>query len=144
MTVSGISNSAFTPWLSVNRNPGTTTALGSGTEDDIGTPQASTQNYDFSDMTPKQMLATVNNLIKNGKMTVDESSSLVGLMPIPDALRIANHESPRDESNTPVDFISRLKQEISYDQYSHNASGVGYGDKALDALSRIMGVDISA
>ena len=34
--------------------------------------------YDFSNMSLQQLLETMNNLIKAGKMSIDESSALVG------------------------------------------------------------------
>ena len=37
---------------------------------------------DFSNIRPDEILGTVNSLIKSGKMSLDESTSLMGLVPL--------------------------------------------------------------
>lgn len=103
------------------------------------TSAKSTSNYDFTNMSPKQMLGAVNDLIKSGKMSLDESSSLVGMMGNSQLIKATNASSTADISNQPVDFIAKLKQLIAFDQSINNTAGIEYANKALSALERLHG-----
>jgi hypothetical protein len=94
--------------------------------------------YDFTNMTPANMLTTVNSLIKSGQMSLDESSSLVGMMGLAGASPQSFGLAP-NAANQPMDFMSSLRRMLSYDQSMSNASGVVYDNKALSALERLQG-----
>lgn len=93
--------------------------------------------YDFTNMTKSQMRETVNKLIKSGQMTLDESSSLVGIMgDLPQVSADGTYYTP-DTSNQKIDFIAALKQSIDFNQSIGNISGITYDNKALTALEKL-------
>lgn len=96
------------------------------------------KTYDFSNMSPQQLLQTMNKLIKAGKMPVDESSSLVGLIPI--AISKAQYDSQVSAAYyAPTNIFEKLQQAMAYDEYSHNEQALIYDRKALAALGRFQG-----
>ncbi len=98
----------------------------------------SDETYDFSNMSPQHLLQTVNDLIKAGKMTVDESSSLIGLIPI--AINNAQNDGQVSAAYyAPTNIFEKLQQAMAYDEYSHNEQAVIYDRKALAALERFQG-----
>lgn len=100
------------------------------------TAQASLTSYDFTNITPRQMLATINKLITSGQASVDETSALLPLMGagVPGLASSAS-----DGPDQPLDFINRVRQSIAYAQDTHNESGVAYGYKGLSLLERLQG-----
>lgn len=99
------------------------------------------ETYDFSNMSPQQLLQTMNDLIKAGKMTVDETSSLIGLIPTAISKVQYDGEVPAAYYE-PTNFFAKLQQAMAYDEYSHNEQGVIYDRKALAALERFQGTKI--
>lgn len=69
---------------------------------------------DFSNIRPDEILGTVNSLIKSGKMSLDESTSLMGLVP----LSIRNLPNATAGSNEPINMFNRLEAMLAY----HNES----------------------
>lgn len=105
----------------------------------------SAETYDFSDMTPKRLFEVMNNLIKQGKMSLDESSGLLALFPIPiEGEKIGDMAA----YTQPMNCFDKLQKAIEYSEYSCNSSGVHYYSIARDALQRFQGakagVDILA
>ena len=72
--------------------------------------QSGVSTYDFTHMTRGKMLETVNQLIKSGQMSLDETSSLVLLM----GPKMTASGNFVDASNEPVDFIASLKNSLTY------------------------------
>ena len=99
------------------------------------------ETYDFSNMSPQQLLQTMNDLIKAGKMTVDETSSLIGMIPTAISKVQYDGEVPAAYYE-PTNFFAKLQQAMAYDEYSHNEQGVIYDRKALAALERFQGTKI--
>lgn len=106
--------------------------------------QSGVSTYDFTHMTRGKMLETVNQLIKSGQMSLDETSSLVLLM----GPKMTASGNFVDASNEPVDFIASLKNSLTYNQSIGNNSAIFYDTKALDALERLQGksskIDLTA
>lgn len=106
--------------------------------------QSGVSTYDFTHMTRGEMLETVNQLIKSGQMSLDETSSLVLLM----GPKMTASGNFVDASNEPVDFIASLKNSLTYNQSIGNNSAIFYDTKALDALERLQGksskIDLTA
>ncbi len=99
------------------------------------------ETYDFSNMSPQNLLQTINELIKAGKMTVDETSSLIGLIPMAISKVAYDGEVPAAYYE-PTNFFAKLQQAMAYDEYSHNEQGVIYDRKAIAALERFQGTKI--
>lgn len=95
----------------------------------------SIKKYDFTNMTRGQLRETVNNLIKNGEMSLDESSSLVLMM----GPKITVSGNSIDASDEKVDAFALLKQSIEFNQSIGNSAAVMYDNKALSALERFQG-----
>ena len=84
-------------------------ASGNGTSSGVS-------SYDFTNMSPAKMQDTMNDLIKIGKMSLDDSSSLVGM--IPTALSWAGSGTPSSASldqarSQHVDFLETLSAGIT-------------------------------
>lgn len=107
--------------------------------EDAGAAEGET--YDFSNMSPQKLLETMNELIKAGKMTVDETSSLVGLIPMAISKVQYDGEVPAAYYE-PANFFDKLQQSMAYNEYSHNEQGIIYDRKALAALERFQGTKI--
>lgn len=93
------------------------------------------KQYDFTNMTRGQLRETVNNLIKNGEMSLDESSSLVFMM----GPKLTESGNLIDASNEKVDAFALLKQSIAYNQSIGNSAAAFYDNNALNALERFQG-----
>jgi hypothetical protein len=103
--------------------------------------------YDFSSMSPAQMRSTVNDLIRSGKMTLDESGPLLGMMS-PPASRWAGSGSPSaDEANRmdnqPIDAFATLQAGITGAQSRGDRRNVEVLGRTLDALLRLQGTTAS-
>jgi hypothetical protein len=108
---------------------------------------AGISTYDFSSMSPAEMRSTVNDLIRSGKMTLDESSPLLGMMS-PPALRWAGSGSaPADEANRkdnePIDAFATLRAGITGAQSRGDRRNVEALGQTLDALLRLQGTTAS-
>lgn len=131
MAVSSINAASIPAFVMSAKRAGDGSATDNATNST--TPSNSVSQLDFSHMTPAAMLDTMNSLIKSGQMSLDESSSLIGVLPI----RIDGSDS--GEWNQPMDFFDALKQQKAYNDYSHNDSGSYYSQLALNALTRLQG-----
>lgn len=135
MTISNILGTAASIYTS---NIKTTDISALTNKGEVGqTTNSKVKTYDFTNISPDQMLKTMNDLIKSGKMTVDESSSILGVMP-PTALAEASGYKTTSIYQ-PMNFIDSLKKSIAFDEFMHNTNGVEYGQKALNALQRLQG-----
>lgn len=106
-------------------------------------------SHDFTNMTPKQLLETVNTLIKTGKMSLDESSSLVPIMGAAAPLgKIAVDGGSPYAPDKPIDVLAMLQQSIAFNKSVGNSAGVLYDEKAYSALHKLQGtvsgINISA
>jgi len=89
---------------------------------------------DFTHIAPNNVLGTINNLIKSGKMSLDESSALLSLRP----LNIPGN-SPSVTDNQPINLFSDLEKMIAYNKSIHNDAAVIYAQKAFAALEHLQG-----
>lgn len=95
-----------------------------------------TKKFDFTQISRGDLLQTVNNLIKNGEMDLDQSSSL---MPLMGPKINTNGNFVSNSSNEILNVFDMLKQSISFNQSIGNTSGVLYDTKAFDALKELQG-----
>ena len=100
---------------------------------------------DFSNISPKALRETVNDLIRNGKMSLDESSPLVPLM-FRDT-PVANARAP-EGGQQPMDVLALLREGLQDAQSRHETQTAYYTQLSIDALSRLQGqtsgVDVKA
>lgn len=88
---------------------------------------------DFTNITPKELRETVNDLIKNGKMTLDESGSLLLLM-MRDISPV--NQGTEESKNQPMNVMAILRDGIS-DALSRNDQRTAYyAQLSIDALQR--------
>jgi hypothetical protein len=132
-----VSNSAQAQYTSIQKIGNATTVENDTTAMQLSDNQEAEgiKKYDFTNMTRGQLHETVNNLIKNGEMSLDESSSLVLMM----GPKITVSGNSIDASDEKVDAFSLLKQSIAFNQSIGNTSGIIYDNKALSALERFQG-----
>jgi hypothetical protein len=111
----------------------------------VAEPDASgVECYDFSNMSPAQMREAVNGLIRNGEMSLDESSSLLAIM-APPAMRWAG-EGQRPSAaefdqvdNTPVDAFAILRDGIAGARWRHDSAAEAALERTIAALQRVQG-----
>ena len=123
----------------------------SASSDAVANAGAGISTYDFSSMSPAAMRSTVNDLIRSGKMTLAESSPLLGMMG-PPASRWAGSGSPPAEAyrmdDQPIDAFATLRAGINGAQSRGDRRNVEALGQTLDALLRLQGstasVDIRA
>lgn len=93
---------------------------------------------DFSNIRPNDILETVNDLIKSGQMSLDESSALLELVPP----RIRALPNATAGSNEPINMFTRLEAMLAYNKSEHNDAAAIYDQKAIDALRHLQGTVI--
>jgi len=94
--------------------------------------------YDFTNMTPRTMLETMNGLIRDGKMTLDESTSLMAMIPSP--LSKVNYDGNMPESfDQPWNFLTKIQDGIT-GALSRNEGASAYRlQQTYDMLVRLQG-----
>lgn len=103
-----------------------------------GTTKTSS-TYDFSSMTRPQAREAINSLIKSGKMSLDESSSLVPIFGSL-ALNDAGTGAPSANYDTsPIDLFSMLRTAIAGAKSRHEDQNVAAYQQSLSALQRLQG-----
>jgi hypothetical protein len=85
------------------------------------------------------MLSTINSLIKSGKMSLDESSSLLPLTSLNAAYSVSGEQ---DTAKQPVNLFSNMEKMIAFNKSIHNDTGAIYAQKALSALERLQGTPL--
>ncbi|MEC6744510.1 hypothetical protein KH389_01465 [Pseudomonas qingdaonensis] len=98
-----------------------------------------TDTYDFTHMSPSQLYDTVGGLIRSGKLNVDETSSLVGIMGASSPLSKVNYDGTANYTDAPVNVLAYLRAGVET-AISRNEKSTAEGmQKAFDALSRLQG-----
>ncbi len=98
---------------------------------------ASTGTYDFRQITPERLLEVINDLIVRGTLSLDDTSSLVGILPI-----ALDGGPPPAEYYKPANVFSLLERSLNFNMYVHNDTAVVYDRMALSALRRLQGTSI--
>lgn len=88
--------------------------------------------YDFTNISPNDILPTINSLIQSGHMSLDESSHLLLLVPI----SLEGGSSPTTLKQG-MNLFSALENWMAFHKSIHNDAAVIYAEKALSALRRI-------
>lgn len=88
--------------------------------------------YDFTNMSPNDILPTINSLIKSGQMSLDESSHLLLLVPIS-----RGSSAAPATLNQKVNLFSALEDLMVFHKSIKNDGAVMYDQKAISALKRI-------
>lgn len=71
----------------------------------------SSGKLDFTNMTPRTMFETMNKFIREGKMTLDESTAIMGMIPTP--LSKVNYDGNMPESyDQPWNFFAKIQEGI--------------------------------
>jgi len=99
--------------------------------------------YDFTNMTRSQMRTAVNDLIKSGKMSLDESSPLVPMMGDL-TLTTVSGSSSATQPDTPMNFISILQNGIAGALSRGDSANAAFLTTGLDALQKFQGSQVAA
>ena len=96
------------------------------------------QNYDFSNMSPQELKGVMNDLVGSGRMSFDESSSLLGLIPSP--LSKVNYDGGMPDSfYQPLNLFTKIQEGIE-GAISRNEKGSAENSQlAFDTLMRLQG-----
>ncbi|HQO16500.1 MAG TPA: hypothetical protein PLG02_06020 [Methylotenera sp.] len=98
--------------------------------------------YDFTNMTPQQLQQTMNDLIKSGKLSLDESGPLIVM--IPTALSKVQYDgAPPTAYYQPTNILANLELGIEGAKSRNDNANVESLTKALDALKRIQSTKLS-
>jgi hypothetical protein len=100
-------------------------------------------NYDFTQMTPQQMQSTMNKLIQSGKLSLDASTALIGLIPTPLSKPIYDGQTPATYSQ-PMNFIAALQSGLGGAQMRGDEGGAAAISKALTALQNLQGTNTAS
>ncbi|ASN01338.1 hypothetical protein ABQW55_011180 [Xanthomonas citri pv. malvacearum] len=99
----------------------------SATTDDA----ASSSGYDFTNMSPNEMREAMNNMISSGKMSLDDSTGLVTL--IPSSLSVVDGNTA--SLDQPTNFLSLTQDAIAGAQWRGDHASVAYLTRGLDILN---------
>lgn len=111
------------------------TTISQAARDRIAEEAGATGAQDFRSVSPDDVLGTVNNLIKSGRMSLDESTALMAFVPR-DGIGIGKPSTPSTVVQS-IDVISGLENMVSYNKSIDNSNAVAYAQKAIQAISRI-------
>lgn len=89
--------------------------------------------YDFSNISPRDMKSAINGLLKNGRMSFDESTSLVGVIP-----------SSPNTFHQPMNFFTTIQEGIDGALARNDKTSVQYLNDALQALIRLQGRPVAS
>ena len=133
MQVNTIYSSAYPP-VQQTAASARTTATAADAPTETANTGSGVSSYDFTSMTPKELQSTINNLVKNGKLSLKDSSPLV---------TIAGFAGQAGKSDQPIDVFSALKAGIDFKAQTGQAqqpnSGIEYWNNALAALQSLQG-----
>ncbi|WP_146056780.1 hypothetical protein [Chromobacterium alticapitis] len=96
------------------------------------TPETS-NSYDFTNMSPNKIVSTMNNLIKNGKLSFDDSGPLLALIPpnLPNETFTQNLPNTYDQ---PINVLTSLQTLIDGDKYRGNFKSAQQAEKTLQLI----------
>ncbi|AEY69548.1 hypothetical protein AH2_00038 [Burkholderia phage vB_BceS_AH2] len=102
--------------------------------------QASGQGLDFTSTSRSSLRDTVNSLIKSGKLSLDDSSGLVGMMG-PAATTYAGNGGPSAATydSSPFDALSALRTAIDGANSRHDDKSAAVFSRTLSALQQLQG-----
>ncbi len=127
---------------STNSSQASSSAASSASQ--ASSTSSGSSSYDFTNMTPNQLLSTVNGLIKSGKMSLDESSPLVPMMGSSSLIRVPGAVSGPDPANQPVNFMSILQNGISGALSRGDTANAAFLTTGLNALQKLQGTPVAA
>jgi hypothetical protein len=98
-------------------------------------------SYDFTSMTPKDLLSTVNNLVTSGKMSLKNSSPLLTIAGFANGGGLDG--TTAGGTDKPVDVLAALQAGIDFKEQSGQAqqpnSGIQNWKNALATLQGLQG-----
>lgn len=119
----------------------------SSAKDATATSPRGISNYDFTSMTPRQMQSAMNNLIRRGEMSLDDTTGLVSM--IPTELSNVTYDGRAPSAyDAPMDFIATLQTAIASALSRGETSNATNLTQTLDTLWRLQGkassIDVTA
>lgn len=101
-----------------------------------------TEKYDFTNMTPRTMRETMNSLIHNGQMTLEESTPLMAMIPSP--LSKVNYDGSMPASfDQSWDFFSKIQDGITGALSRNEKASADRMQQTYDVLMRLQGSEKS-
>jgi hypothetical protein len=91
------------------------------------------KTYDFSNISPQDMKSAISRLLKNGRVSFDESTSLVGVIP-----------SPSNTFHQPMNFFTTIQEGIDGALARNEKASAQYLNDALQALIRLQGKPVAS
>ncbi|MGO4382468.1 hypothetical protein [Pseudoduganella sp. RAF53_2] len=95
----------------------------------------SVAQFDFTNISPQKMFEAMNELIRDGKMTLDESSPLLGMIPTQLSSPAYDGEIPK-AFYEPVNFFEKLREGMEAASSRNEYTSLARMKRAFDSLSR--------
>lgn len=96
------------------------------------------KKYDFTNMTPQEMQGVMNDLVRSGQISLDETSSLSSMIPSP--LSKVNYDGQMPETFTQSwNFLSRIQEGIESALSRNEKESANSLNRSLQALTRFQG-----
>lgn len=143
MSISSVSNLYSTQPLYSAKNAYSLTSK----EQSNATPQSSTALdtssgvIDFTNITPQKFQSTMNALIKSGKLSLDETSPLVVMVPTALSKVAYDGQAPTAYAQ-PNNFISMIQNGIDGAKSRNDTANVQSLTVALHALQKLQGTSL--
>ena len=102
----------------------------SGTTSESGEPR----KYDFTRMSPDQLLKTVNGLIQSGDLTLDDTGSLLGMMGSSPLDKVNYDGLPMEGGDIPFNVFARIQDAIDGARSRNESNSVASLQQAAKAL----------
>lgn len=123
------------------------TAVASVDGNSRSSSSAGVSTFDFSNTTPAKLRDTVNSLISSGRMSLDESTGLVGMMGPAVTSWAGAGIAPANSDDRPLDALASLRDGIEGAKSRHDDTNLAVLTRTLAALERLQGspsgVDLS-
>lgn len=131
------STSFYSPYSTPYRADRMPMATADSTSPSASSAAPTTSTFDFTNMTRSELRDTVNALIKSGRMTLDESTGLVGIMGPAITTSGAAASSSYDQQR--VDAFAMLRMGIDGAKSRNEDRSAASYSLALNALQRLQG-----
>lgn len=94
------------------------------------------KQYDFTHISRNELLETVNGLIKSGDLTLDDTTSLLGMMGSSPLLKVNYDGKALEGGDTPMNVFARIQDGIDGARSRNETGSVAGLQRAAEALTR--------
>jgi hypothetical protein len=100
--------------------------------------------YDFTNISRNELLETVNGLIGSGHLTLDDTSSLLGMMGSSPLQKVNYDGKPLEGGDIPMNVFARIQEGIEGARSRNETSSIAGLQRAAEALAQFQKPSFSA